>query len=56
MTRGGPPVSGFGVGLTTLHHKRNTFVTKDIQEPGIWADSLNERPKRCMEYIIYSSN
>jgi hypothetical protein len=34
-TRGGPPVWGLGVGLTTLHCKKAP----------IWTDSLNKQPK-----------
>jgi hypothetical protein len=42
--KGGPPVWGLGVGLTTLHHK-NKLVTKNLTEPRTWTDSLDTRRK-----------
>jgi hypothetical protein len=37
MTRGGSPVWGLGVGLTTLDRK-NKLVTKIIKEPQTWME------------------
>jgi hypothetical protein len=44
MTRGGPPSSGLGVGLTTLHHKIK-FVTNNLHKSRTRADSLDKQPK-----------
>jgi hypothetical protein len=44
-TRSGPPAWELSVGLTTLHRKKNTFVTKKIKEPWTLTDSLDKRPK-----------
>jgi hypothetical protein len=41
--KGGPPVWGLGVGLTTPHRK-NKFVTKRINEPRTWTDFLDKGP------------
>jgi hypothetical protein len=30
-----------GLGLTTLHHKKNKLVTKTSKEPRTWMDSLD---------------
>jgi hypothetical protein len=42
---GGPLALVLGVGLTTLHRKKNEFVTKVNKEPLIWTDYLDKRPK-----------
>jgi hypothetical protein len=40
MTRGGPPAWGLGVGLTTLHRKKNKFVMTISIDPWTWTDCL----------------